>query len=635
MERRFIELVEYNIFNRGLIIDVTQYENKRRNYEAYASLFTFKDDVVDYVKNNTNKKTGKPSIEGYIGACSAKYLYIDIDCEGNMPLATKLMIELVEKLEVDYGIGYKSLMIYFSGNKGYHVGIPTKSFGADIITIDILPAVFKLMVKTLMSKVDGIDYSIYNTSRIFRCPFSQHPKSKKYKIPVSYEKIFKNGYEEVLEFADFATNHRDYELIITYSEKLNKLFEDCRIQCTNNVDVYSDEEGFDVSLSTLENRSLFRIPKSGERNDLIYKMAYRLFSINGLKVNEITDIMKFIYEATNNFSAKKNEGRYTEMEFKISMNSAYSRTRLKVVKNVQAKSLDSLAMAMFHKIKSAQYAKAIIPDISADLGGGWMLGNSYALIGKGGTLKSFLLQEELLQKAIDEQKYTLFMNLEMSDVTLYDRVWRAMFHKSMTEMIACGELTESNLVEITEKVKNIVGQYLHVFSGIDIEPDDVESIIKSKEDEIKQKISLVGIDSVGGMKLYNDNEAMTALKLSKGTKEAAKNTNTAIITINHARNDCPATTRDCSAFVRGGSKYIDNCDAYISLSSVVNTEESNLEKNPPDIIYQKGIKYLRFVNKRGSGNTINKIIKVDEVGRVIILPDSPSSYEVSINPFSF
>lgn len=630
MERKFIELVEHNIYSRGNIIDVAQYQNTRRNYEAYTSLFMFKEDVVDYVKNNISVKTKAPSIEGYIGECSAKYLWIDIDVDGDIQLATKYMLEVVDRIEKEYRITYKSLTVFFSGNKGFHIGIPSKCFGGDEFSGDMLPAGFKLMVKVITNNFKGIDYKIYNTSRIFRCPYSKHPKSGLFKIPVSIPLLIQDGTGLMLQCAEFCSRHCDYSLAVEFSDSLKKLFDDCITQCTNSVDIFADEEGFDTPLAVKENRSIFRMPEKNGRNDLMYKMAYRLFCQKGLKVTEISDIMKFIYEVVNEHSNKKGLDRYSEMEFKISLNSAYQRTRLRVVKDVKAKSFHSLAKAMYDKIKASVYAKTIIQEVTDDLRGGWMLGNSYALIGKAGTMKSYYMQEEMISKAIEEKKDSLIVSLEMSEVTLYDRLWMAVFYKSMSEMIESGELNDSNIVQMQDTVQEIVGNHLHIYTGVDIEPEDLTGIIKSKEDEIKRKISIVGVDSVSGMKLYNDSEAITALKLSKGIKESAKDTNTAILTINHANSSCAVTERDVAQYVRGGQKFVDNADAYLSFSSVVDMSLSNMEKSPPDLIYAKGVKYVRFINKRGSGNTINKIIRFGINGRTEVLQDSPSSYEVSI-----
>lgn len=632
MERRVVEFVEYFLGHSCNFIDVNQYVNTRRNYEAYTSLFQLKEDVIDYVKSNLNQK-GLPSIEGYIGECSAKYLWIDIDVEGDIQLATKYMLDICDKLESKFSISYKSLTVFFSGNKGYHIGIPTKCFGADEVSSDILPATFKLMVKIITDNFAGIDYKIYEPTRLFRCPLSKHPKSGLYKISVSIPLIIEHGYNAMLDYAERCQRHCDYSLQIHYSEALEKIFKDCLTQSIHSVDILADEDGFSKSLSVSENRSIFRIPnknKGESRNDIIYKMCYRLMCQPGLKVSEISDIMKFVYGAVNDYYEKQGVHRYSEMEFNVSLNSAYQRTRLRVVKDVKAKSFHFLAKFMYEKIKNSVYAKTIVPEFTEDLNGGWMLGNSYALIGKGGTMKSYYMQEEMIVSAMEEKKDSLIANLEMSDTTLYDRVWKSIFYKSMSEMIESGELNDSNILEMQDRVHSILGNHLHIFSGVDIKSQDLTSIIKSKEDEIKRKISLVGIDSVGGME-NQATEALTALIVSKGLKETAKDTNTAILTINHANSSCPKDFRDAADFVRGGQKFVDNCDCYISFSSVVDLEKSVIDGEKKDIIWAKGIKYLRFVNKRGTGNTINKIIKFLDSGRIQVSDDSPASYDVDVS----
>ena len=46
-------------------------------------------------------------------------------------------------------------------------------------------------------------------------------------------------------------------------------------------------------------------------------------------------------------------------------------------------------------------------------------------------------------------------------------------------------------------------------------------------------------------------------------------------------------------------------------------------------MFKKSFKYLRFVNKRGSGNTISKIIEFGDYGRVVVKEDNPIDYEIN------
>lgn len=628
MADKYIELVEVSVFNRGKIIPVSTYRNIKRDYEAYTSLFMFEEEVVDYVKNNISEKTKKPSIEGYIGKCQASYLWLDIDIGGDMKAATNKMIEIVNKIQEKYEVSYRSLNIFFSGNKGYHIGIPTKIFGAAEYQSDILPKVFKTMARAICDNTSGVDYVIYNTSRLFRAPYSKHSKTGYYKIPIDFQRLVEGDLDFMIEMSAACNEHRTYALIYDYSDKLNKLFTDTVTTEISNIDIYEDNEGYQTAINLSSNSSIFRLPQNGERNDLIYKMSYRLFNMP-LKVNEVSDLMKFIYEIVNEYSVKKGWPRYSEMEFRISINSAYSRTRLKPVQSIKANDFTDMVVSIYKAIKESQYVKTFMHDISEDLRGGWRFGDFYSFIGKGGTMKSYLLQEEIIRTAIDFEKPAMYFNLEMSKITWFERIWLAIFKQDLVKMINTGHINEGNINNLAIEIKDKMKRNLHYYGETDIDSEVIQSIIENTEKEIKEKIHIVGIDSVSGLKMYGDSEAITAVKHSKYLKEAAKKTNTPIISINHATNICPPTLRDCSPNVRGGSKYIDNCDAYLSLSSVVDKDLSNFEKNPPDLIFKQGVKYMRFVNKRGSGNTINKIIQFDGSGRIITLEDNPADFEVS------
>ena len=69
-------------------------------------------------------------VANYLGACSASYLWIDIDLEGQLEEATNKMIEVVQTIGDKYGLSYKSLVVYFSGRRATMLECLTASFGA-------------------------------------------------------------------------------------------------------------------------------------------------------------------------------------------------------------------------------------------------------------------------------------------------------------------------------------------------------------------------------------------------------------------------------------------------------------------------------------------------------------------------
>jgi hypothetical protein len=87
--------------------------------EAFLSHFTFGQDFVDYLKSQGSE-------QGYNGPCGASWLFLDIDRPDNLAIALsdarRLAGAILERYrELDDG----DLLVFLSGGKGVHVGLPT------------------------------------------------------------------------------------------------------------------------------------------------------------------------------------------------------------------------------------------------------------------------------------------------------------------------------------------------------------------------------------------------------------------------------------------------------------------------------------------------------------------------------
>lgn len=144
--------------------------------EAYLSAFDFGDDFRQYL---TQKQTTK----GYAGPCGAAYLWWDVDREDAPDVALRDTQALVLFLVERYQLADEHLLVFFSGGKGYHVGLPTALWtpepGQDFA------ATARLMAEAVASLVPGggveIDTGIYDRVRAFRAPNSRHPKTRLHK----------------------------------------------------------------------------------------------------------------------------------------------------------------------------------------------------------------------------------------------------------------------------------------------------------------------------------------------------------------------------------------------------------------------------------------------------------------------
>lgn len=137
--------------------------------EAYLSAFQFGAEFRCHLE-----LTG--STKGYNGPCWSPWIWWDIDRETDIEAATRdarrLCIELVNRCDLDGD----ELLIFYSGSKGYHVGLPTSLWSPQpSVAFNKLSRRFaENVAESLGIEVDG---GIYDKVRAFRAPNSRHPKT--------------------------------------------------------------------------------------------------------------------------------------------------------------------------------------------------------------------------------------------------------------------------------------------------------------------------------------------------------------------------------------------------------------------------------------------------------------------------
>jgi hypothetical protein len=137
-------------------------------------------------------------------------------------------------------------------------------------------------------------------------------------------------------------------------------------------------------------------------------------------------------------------------------------------------------------------------------------------------------------------------------------------------------------------------------------------------DEVTRLYGAVDILVVDGLSMMggSDTEVELTRRHTKELKAYANETGQCVFLIVHVSRGMGRTKRDVSELARGGEKIIDNCDMYICFSNIIDHEMSTSE----DDVYKKELVYARFVNKRGSGNVIDKVLSLNE--KTLHLEDS-------------
>ena len=639
MAGRYFELVERAIDIRGNIVELNDNILKKLNvkidYPAWSSMFIFSDDILEHTKNQIDAGEAQ-SVIGYKGKVSANYLWIDVDTKEdntedvrmNIMSVIKHTKTLINNIMLNYELDEKSFKIYFSGNKGFHIGIPVMCFGAEGFVSEAIPTIFKIMAKEITNNSKFVDYKIFNTTRIFRLPHSIHNASGLYKVIVSLQTIQNLDAEKIIENAKQCIDEK-VEFNPVFNTKLSAIFEKCCGKSVNSFDlletVSSDKN------NTNNNKTLFRLPKKGERNESLFKMAVKLFSIpqQYLSNDMVVDLMNLISDTVNTAAILSGSDKLTEFEIRSLINQAFKYQRLKssTVDIINVKKVTDYAMQVYEYVFNSKYVSTLVDEFDYDLGGGFVCGNMYPFIGRGGTMKSIVLQNIFFDCAVKGHD-SLYFNQEMSINEYFKRQCLIALEIDFFAQIKEGHISKERVMEITREIEEITKGRCHISNKTDLTPKEIGDAIKRKEDEIQRKIVCAGVDSSSGMKMIGSDEVATVVHNTKYLKEEAKKTETAMLVVAHTRNDCPVTARDTSTYTRAGSKTIDNCDGYFCLSKVVDFENSNFNTTPQDIKYAQGIVFIRFVNKRESGNTIDSVLHATESLRLIPSTEDPNSYNI-------
>lgn len=164
--------------------------------EAYLSAFTFGADFRQYLDATGTTK-------GFAGACGSPWLWFDIDREGDLDAATadarRLAASLLERYRT---LDAESLLLFFSGSKGFHAGLPLSlcSSPAPAATFNGTARRFAEMTAERLGF--GIDAGVYDRVRLFRAPNSRHPKTGRHKRRLAFDELLHLGTPAILRLAE-------------------------------------------------------------------------------------------------------------------------------------------------------------------------------------------------------------------------------------------------------------------------------------------------------------------------------------------------------------------------------------------------------------------------------------------------
>jgi hypothetical protein len=161
--------------------------------EAYLSHFVFGPDFAEHLEREKTEK-------GYNGPCGAHWLFWDIDRPDDLELALRDARRLAGTILERYReIDDDDLLIFLSGGKGVHVGVPTVWHPSPSPNFHSTAKHFCLAIAEAANVV--LDGSIYSKTRLFRAPNSRHQKTGLFKRRLSLDELTHLKPEAVIELA--------------------------------------------------------------------------------------------------------------------------------------------------------------------------------------------------------------------------------------------------------------------------------------------------------------------------------------------------------------------------------------------------------------------------------------------------
>jgi len=161
--------------------------------EGYLSAFTFADDLRMQMERDGSER-------GFNGPCWAFWLWWDLDRPDDLGAAlrdarrlTGFVLDRYRELDDD------DPLIFLSGGKGTHVGIPAVWHPEPSVGFNAVARRFCLDLAEAAGVV--ADAAIYSKTRLFRAPNSRHPKSGLYKRRLTLDELTKLKPEAVVELA--------------------------------------------------------------------------------------------------------------------------------------------------------------------------------------------------------------------------------------------------------------------------------------------------------------------------------------------------------------------------------------------------------------------------------------------------
>lgn len=163
--------------------------------EAYLSAFTF-----DTKFSERADAYDRLDVCDYRGTCAAPFIWFDLD-RNLLDDALRDARRLASILDERFGLPDDGLLIFFSGSKGFHLGLPTALWSPEP-SVDFNKTARQFAESLAAAASVVIDTGVYDKVRAFRAPNSRHPKTGRYKRRLSFDELLNLSVEGITKLAE-------------------------------------------------------------------------------------------------------------------------------------------------------------------------------------------------------------------------------------------------------------------------------------------------------------------------------------------------------------------------------------------------------------------------------------------------
>ncbi|MFZ1934851.1 MAG: hypothetical protein WCB27_01890 [Thermoguttaceae bacterium] len=158
--------------------------------ECYLSAFWFDESFRRHLED-------QGSTAGFSGPCWSPWLWFDLDND-ELQYAHKDAAGMAAFLVERYGIDPGELLLFFSGSKGFHVGLSTALWSPSP-SLDFHRVCRRFAENVAELAAVTIDTGVYDRVRAFRAPNSRHPKTGLHKRLLLYDDLLGLPLEKIIE----------------------------------------------------------------------------------------------------------------------------------------------------------------------------------------------------------------------------------------------------------------------------------------------------------------------------------------------------------------------------------------------------------------------------------------------------